>query len=349
MKSKLFIVLSAAIMAVPALTASAAFKAVNPEPIPTGKVNFFRPGAIWPDNNGVHINAHGGGMLVVGDTVYWFGEHKTAGKEGNLAQVGVHCYSSKDLYNWKDEGIALTVSDDPNCDIIKGCILERPKVIFNKKTGKYVMWFHLELKGQRYNAARAGVAVADKVTGPYKFIESFRPDNQMSRDMTLYVDDDGKAYSIHASESNAVLHFTQLTSDYLRPAGHWTRAFIGRFMEAPAIFKYKGKYYFMASGCTGWRPNAARSAVADKITGPWKELGNPWIGTQEQCEVSFDSQPTYILPVPGKPGAFIFMADRWRPSNAIDGRYIWTPIQFEDGKPVLRWMDQWDLSVFDKK
>ena len=25
--------------------------------------NVFKPGEIWPDNNGVHINAHGGGML----------------------------------------------------------------------------------------------------------------------------------------------------------------------------------------------------------------------------------------------------------------------------------------------
>ena len=72
--------------------------------------NVFKPGEIWPDNNGMHINAHGGGMLRQGDTYYWFGEHKTEGEGGNVAQVGVHCYSSKDLYNWKDEGIALSVS-----------------------------------------------------------------------------------------------------------------------------------------------------------------------------------------------------------------------------------------------
>ena len=51
--------------------------------------NVFKPGEIWPDNNGVHINAHGGGMLQQGDTYYWFGEHKTEGEGGNVAQVGV--------------------------------------------------------------------------------------------------------------------------------------------------------------------------------------------------------------------------------------------------------------------
>ena len=67
----------------------------------------FTPGELWPDNQGVHINAHGGGILHAGDTYYWFGEHKTEGTAGNNALVGVHCYSSKDLYNWKDEGDRL--------------------------------------------------------------------------------------------------------------------------------------------------------------------------------------------------------------------------------------------------
>ena len=43
------------------------------------------------------------------------------------------------------------------------------------------------------------------------------------------------------------------------------------------------------------------------------------------------------------------MADRWAPKNAIDGRYVWLPIQWEDGNPVLKWMDHWALSVFDRK
>lgn len=62
------------------------------------------------------------------------GEHKIEGEKGNYAQVGVHCYSSSDLYNWNDEGIALKVSSEPNSDIAQGCILERPKVIYNPNT-----------------------------------------------------------------------------------------------------------------------------------------------------------------------------------------------------------------------
>ncbi|MHC4199199.1 MAG: glycoside hydrolase family 43 protein [Planctomycetota bacterium] len=332
----------------------------------------FEPGAVWPDTDGVHINAHGGGMLHRDGTYYWFGEHKIEGSVGNKAHVGVSCYSSKDLHAWRNEGTALEVTDDPASDIAAGCVLERPKVIYNEKTSKYVMWFHLELRGQGYRSARSGVAASDRVTGPYTFIESFRPNRgvwpgnaaekerepgernflardfhlgQMARDMTLFVDDDGKAYHLYASEENCTMHVSLLTDDYLRPSGKYGRIFIGRHMEAPAVFKCGGRYWFMGSGCTGWRPNAARSAVADSMWGPWRELGNPCVGAE--AGTTFDSQSTYILPVAGRKDAFIYMGDRWRPRNAIDGRYVWLPVRFEGERFVLSWLDRWDLSFFD--
>lgn len=133
------------------------------------------PGGIWPDNQGVHINAHGGGILEHDGVYYWYGEHKIEGEIGNTAQVGVHCYSSRNLYHWQDEGIVLTVSDDPESPITKGCILERPKVIYNKQNNNYVMWFHLELAGQGYDAAQSGVAVGNSPTGPFEFVKTCDP------------------------------------------------------------------------------------------------------------------------------------------------------------------------------
>ena len=331
----------------------------------------FYPGEIWPDDKGVHINAHGGGILRDHGAWYWFGEHKIAGGAGNSAHVGVHVYSSKDLYNWKDQGIALQISKDPVSDITDGSVIERPKVIYCAKTRKYVMWFHLELKGQGYSAARVGVAVSDKAIGPYRYLHSFRPNagkwplnitnadkkgtlardfegGQMSRDMTLYVDTDGAAYHITSSEENETFHISRLTDDYLGCSGEYIRVEPGQFNEAPAIMKVGKKYYLFSSGCSGWAPNAARLAVADHIMGTWKHIGNPCVGTEDQKKITFDSQSTYILPVPGKKDAFIFMADRWRPNNAIDGRYIWLPIKYKQGVPFIEWLDKWDLSIFNK-
>lgn len=307
----------------------------------------FQPGEIWPDTDGVHINAHGGGMLYADGTYYWFGEHKVAGKQGNTAMVGVSCYASTNLYSWRNAGIVLpVVHADPAHDLAAGCILERPKVIYNRMTGKYVMWFHLELLGQGYASARCGVAVADQPTGPYTYLDSFRPDGHMSRDMTLFVDDDEQAYLFCASEENSTLHISLLSDNYLKPAGRFKRVFEGRYMEAPAVFKHAGRYYLIASGCTGWDPNPARSAVADAVWGPWTELGNPCIGPG--AELTFGAQSTYVLPVAEIPGSYIFMADRWRPDNPIDGRYIWLPLKFQGRRPIVRWREEWDLSILNK-
>jgi hypothetical protein len=260
----------------------------------------FRPGALWPDTDGVPINAHGGGLLNSGGTYYWFGEFKTEGGKGNRAWGGVSCYSSTDLYNWRNEGIALpVVRDDPDHDIIEGCVIERPKVIYNRKTNRYVMWFHLELVGQGYAAARVGVAVAERPAGPYTYRGSFRPDEAMSRDMTLFVDDDERDYLFTASEENQTLHISLLSDDYLNCAGRFARAFEGRYMEAPAVFKHDGRYYFIGSNCTGWPPNPARSAVATDIWGPWTEMGNPCLGPN--ANLTFEGRAPTSCPWPGAP------------------------------------------------
>ncbi|MNT65314.1 hypothetical protein D3C72_2032860 [compost metagenome] len=75
-------------------------------------------------------------------------------------------------------------------------------------------------------------------------------------------------------------------------------------------------------------------------------MGNPCQG--EGAKLTYGGQSTHVLPVPGKKGEFIFMADKWEPKNAIDGRYLWLPIRFENDKITINWLDQWDLSVFKK-
>ena len=339
----------------------------------------FTPGEIWPDDQGVHINAHGGGVLFHDGVYYWFGEHKIAGRGGNSAQVGVSCYSSKTLYDWKNEGVALAVEESNRSEITKGCIIERPKVVYNARSNKFVMWFHLEHKGKGYGTARAAVAVADKVTGPYRFHSSHRPNKgswpigydpkttnddkvdllkrdhkkgQMSRDMTIFVDDDGRAYHIGSAEENYTLHISLLTPDYLGFTGKFSRIFPGGHNEAPAICKHGGKYWLITSGCTGWDPNEARSYVADSMAGPWKKLANPCTGPNPiggmGPEKTWGGQSTFILPVHGKPGAFIAMFDLWRPKNPIEGGYLWLPIHFENDRILVTYPKSWKHSDFDK-
>ena len=344
------------------------------------------PGQEWPDRKGEHINAHGGVLLFHEGKYYWYGENRPA--RGFTTEVGVEVYSSSDLMNWEDEGVALAVSEEAGHDIERGCIMERPKVVRNPKTGKFVMLFHLELKGKGYAAARVGFAESDSPVGPFRFIRSLRPNagkwptdfsrrdirkakklkeadykewwtpewreaireglllardvpgGQMSRDMTVYVDDDGKAYHIYSAEENLTLNLAELTDDYLDYTGRYVRIAPGGQNEAPTIFKRDGVYWMITSGCTGWAPNEARMFKAASLWGPWEQLPSPFVG--KDAKKSFHTQGTYIFKVEGTEDGFVFMADRWNPQSLKNSRHIWLPIDFEaDGTPVIRWVDSW--------
>lgn len=328
----------------------------------------------WPDSNGVHINAHGGGIIREGGKWWWFGEHKIAGKEGNKAHVGVHAYSSNDLHTWHDEGVVLSVTSGPG-DIEDGCILERPKVA-KAKNGKFVMYFHLERKGKGYNDARTGIAASDTIAGPYKFIRSERPNakswprdipedertpetlkkystieqpwgglaklwgehfngGQMARDMTLFTDTDGSLYHFFASEDNSCLHVAKLTDDGLDYTGEWARVSPGHWTEAPCVFEKDGWYYLLGSYCTGWRPNDARYYRARSVWGPWERIGNPTTGVNPLNKLG--PQLTW-----GGQSACIFkngdavwaMFDLWKPDNAIDGRYAILPVLVSENHTI---------------
>lgn len=300
----------------------------------------FQPGELWHDSRGEVINAHGAGLLRDGDgSYYWFGEFKTAGRAGNTAHVGVSVYRSRDLLHWDAAGIALPVSADPGSDIADGAVIERPKVLHNAATGQYVMWFHLERPGQGYKDARVGVAVATRPAGPYRYLRSFRPNGEQSRDMTLFQDDDGSAWLFYSSEGNATMHVARLRPDYLDVEDHYARIFVDQWLEAPAVFKHAGRYYFLGSECTGWKPNPAHGASAPSPQGPWTEFGNPARGAE--AATTFRSQSAYVLPWPGRPGRFVYVGDRWNPEDAIDGRYVWLPLVLEGEGFRIDWKPAW--------
>ena len=310
--------------------------------------NAIKPGKIWYDVNHEPINAHGGGILYYNKTYYWFGEIKK-GKTTRAADItswedyrvdagGISCYSSKDLINWKYEGVALaSEKKDTSSDLHISKVIERPKVIYNKQTHKFVMWMHVDRYD--YSYSRAGVAVSDKPNGPYHYLKSVNPNEQMSRDMTVFKDDNGKAYIIYSSENNKTMQVCLLSNDYLSPTVMYTRILIGANREAPAMFKFQNKYYLITSLCTGWDSNKALYATADKILGEWTMHGNPCTGPDSDS--TYHAQSTFVIPVAGKNNDFIFMADRWNKTDLENSRYIWLPLHADDGKPIITWKNSW--------
>ncbi len=316
----------------------------------------IQPGKIWADTEGNPINAHGAGLLYDNGTYYWYGEYKKGATrkveyihEWECYRVdagGVACYSSKDLINWKNEGLVLpSVKEDSTHDLHISKVIERPKVIYNENTNKYVMWMHVD--SEDYVFARAGVAVSDSPTGPFTYIKSVRPYNQMSRDMTLFKDNDGRAYHIFSSENNATMYVALLNDDYLSHTSQFTRNFIEKHREAPAVLKRNNKYYMVTSGCTGWLPNEAEYAVADSMLGTFTPVGNPCVGTDN--ELTFNSQSCYIQPLNNTGDRFIFLADRWNKTDLEDSRYVWLPGTFENDKMVIKWEDSWTPTVSKKE
>jgi hypothetical protein len=369
-----------AVCAAAACAASVAAFAQNAVPALT---EFTNHASVWPDNNGAHISAHGGCMLKVGDTYYWYGEHRKRDR-----RTGVHVYSSKDLYNWKDEGLAFNAADmqlvgqqaGGRRGFAFGVNIERPKVVYNAKTKKYVLWFHQE-SGGNYNSAYVGCGISDKPTGPFKHVYSGRtapatwpvnmPDGlkdyaegksqtydrqyarlvenyqpgQESRDMTVFVDDDGKAYLFCASENNQTMHVVELDDAYTGFTGRWWRILEGKSYEAPVVFRHDGKYYLLGSHCTGWNPNPGRAAVADKVTGPWRELGNFAVG--QGADRTYEGQTAHSFTVPGADGKEqrVVMLDSWKPQDLPSSQYIWLPLEWDGEQPVAKYQKTWKLSA----
>lgn len=352
-------------------------------------------GKPWTDTEGNLIQAHGGQVQRLtykeedGSTVtrwWWVGEDKTEGAHG-----GINAYSSDDLGTWTFEGCIMhnvrersDLDTEPyftalygdrsedELDHIYEClnaeraIIERPKLIYNERTGKYILWFHADgptaTSDSSYAAASAGVAVSDSPRGPFVFIDRYRlntcPEDQedfypeskgMARDMNLFVDTDGTAYIIYSSEENLTLYISRLNEEYTYLATppedavygkDFIRLFPGSQREAPALIKHDDRYYLMTSGCTGWDPNQARYYVSDSVMGEWENMGDPCKGGS--AGTTFHSQSTCLF---DSGSGIVYMGDRWKKEDLPNSKYIWLPVQFdEEGRMALRWKEEWTLT-----
>ena len=291
------------------------------------------PGAVWPDDRGQHIQAHGGGMLKLGDTFYWFGEDRS--RDNQPGRCYVSCYSSTNLAQWKFRNQVVKLADPENLG--RGWILERPKVFYNAATKKFVMYAHLD--NGRYSVASVAVLTCDTVDGDYKYLKSFRPLGHESRDIGQFVDDDGSAYLIFEDRPFG-FRIARLSDDYLNVEKEI--CLIPKHMEGGAVVHFDGLYYAIGSALTGWSPNPNKYATAKSLAGPWsefKDIAPPGKNT-------YGSQSTLLLKITGtKTTSVIFMGDLWKPQSQWDSRYLWMPVEIGDGKLSLPEPKEWTVDV----
>lgn len=309
----------------------------------------------WKDTGGNFIYSQGGGVIQVGDTFYWYGVKYNGAvtyaanptkKNGDTGFAGVTCYSSKDLVNWKFEGIVLKP------DQAAGGWFGRIGVVYNAKTKKYV------LAGQGGSPSwQFGeyFATSSSPTGPFKFAR-VQPESEMTffvnnntGDQTLFQDDDGKAYVIASNvKGRTNLYVAPLReSDFLAIDGSRTvnihKSRVGG-REGNAMFKYNGVYYFCSSDLHGWNTSQTYCMSAKNILGPYSE---EFILEGTQHDFSHVTQTGFFIQVKGTKGSFVVNAgDRWSnfAGNGL-GYNQWLPISFETGKPVFHSLSQWNINA----
>jgi hypothetical protein len=294
----------------------------------------INPGTAWKDTAGHRIQAHGGGMIKVGSTYYWFGEDKTGENQDNAFFRNVPCYSSTDLAHWKFEANVLT--RQASGELGPNRIIERPKVIYNKTTEQYVMYMHVDTQG--HTATRVGVATSSTVCGSYTYRGSTMPFGNISLDITLYVDDDGSAYLLSDTRTEG-LRIYRLSADYLSIVS--TVAVLPE-LESPALFKQGGRYYLLTSHRTGWKTNDNVYSTATSLSGTWAS----WKLFAPKGSKTFNSQTTFVLPVVGSKGTtFMFMGDRWKPDSLGTSPYIWLPLTVKGSTVSLAWHAHWRIDT----
>lgn len=343
----------------------------------------IKPGKTWLDTEGNRIQAHAGYMMYIDNTFYWYGENKERSQsEYEIWHWGVRLYSSQDLYNWKSEGIIVPPQPaDPANPFHPKSKMDRPHIIYNEKTKKFVMW--VKVMGTA-DSQHMVISTADRIQGPYTIVcDRLNPLGMNSGDFDLVKREDGSAMIVFEQvHSNMIV--ADLTEDYLNVTGkysvHYERSVPPYVREAPAVFFRHGRGYIITSGTTAKFPNPSETACFDDLHGEWTILGDPHVNDPKKT--SFDSQISCIFKHPHYEDLYIAMADRWLtdlPEDAPSGveffaartdssypmteeyrsyvkslkledltkkntalaEYVWLPIRFEQGIPKIYWHDQW--------
>lgn len=344
----------------------------------------IRPGQVWLDTEGKRIQAHGGSIFYENGKYYWYGENKekTDGKNG-IWHWGVRMYESRDLYNWKDLGLIIPPEPDkPESPLHPTACMDRPHIIYNAATKKYVCWLKIMEKD---GSQRSTVLTADALTGPYTMVRTgLKPLNMSAGDFDLVVAPDGKAYYYFERVHSETI-CADLTADYTDVTGyystHFPRPYPPYVREATAHFLRRGKHYLITSGTTGYLPNPSEVAMGPSWHGPFEVLGDPC--PDDKSQTTYHAQISSVFKVPGKKDLYIACGDRWAPGemnlqyqdykqtfeaifnpeadqsrlkptghsdqalNTSLADYVWLPFRFDGDMAYLDWKDEWRIEEYE--
>ena len=276
--------------------------------------NCVRPGQRWLDTKGNPIHAHSPQIFVKDGVYYWYGENKEHTTMGsNVWTWGIRAYRSHDFYNWEDMGLIIEPDTvNPLSPLHYSQTLDRPHILYNKVTDKWVCW----IKSMDTDGFFV-ILQADRFEGPYRIVKSLKPEGFGVGDFDMWVDEQtGRGY-VWFERPHWEMICAELTDDYLGTNGHYSEHFVGLrppyTREAPSHFTRHGRHYMFTSGTTGYVPNPSQVCVFDSMHGEYKDLGCPHIN--DKWHDSFSSQIAAVVKIPGR-NLYVALADRWLPQMA---------------------------------
>ena len=290
----------------------------------------IKNGLLHYTDNRATVQAHAPGFVRVGDIWYMCGEDRS-----NQWNPDVNLYSSIDLVHWKFEK-KIIQNGVTTPELGSSRMIERPKLLYNKKTGKYVVWCHYE--AGNYGASEAACFECDSVNGAYKCVWSGRPMGIKSRDCNVFQDTDGTAYFISTTEENQHLGLFRLSDDYHEVVEH-TQLFAWQRREAPAIVRIGNTYFMFSSACSGWDPNQCKLSYSSNLKSGWSSLTN--IGNS----ISYDTQAAAILEIKGtKATTYLYVGDRWQDPGLAESKIIMFPITFNGNSCTFKYHERFDIN-----
>lgn len=347
------------------------------------------PGKPWLDVSGNRIQAHAGGFLWEDGRYYWYGENKehTDGKCG-IWTWGIRLYSSKDFYNWEDCGLIIPpVADNPDSELYPEKRVDRPHILKNPNTGKFVCW----LKNSGADAC-FNVLIADSLTGPWEMVNPhYKPFDMAVGDFDIVLDEDTDTAYLYCEAEHKLVVGMRLNTDFTEAEEVVSRQYDNInppfTREGVTVFKRDKKLWMLTSGMTGYIPNQSDSAISDGYEQPFTPVGDPHVN--DGSLASFNSQIGQVFKVPGKKDLYLAVADRWLPGYPVDRElalslrraissrydknvtasdedrarlayspnlatantsladYVILPITFENGVPKIYWRNRWTLDEFE--
>lgn len=298
-----------------------------------GKMDAIYSGIPWFDQNGNIVSAHGANIIKEKDKFYLFGE---AHINDSNAFAGFNCYSSKDLYNWNFENIALPVQESGKLGLNR--VGERVKVMKCLKTNEYVMYMHVD--SLTYKDQFVGYAVSKEIKGPYEFKGPVLFEGKPIKkwDMGTFQDHDGSGYIlVHGGE------IYKLSDDY-KSVTEKVNENITTGFESPTLFRKDDTYYFIGSHLTSWEKNDNYYYTSNSLKGPWISQGL----IAPANTLTWNSQSTFVLPITGtKETTFMFMGDRWSfPKQASSATYVWQPLVISGTSiSIPNYKEAWQIDI----